>query len=115
MRTDGAPTTMHAQRHRNHPEAGIDKNRCSLADRGYTAPEEDYERQDLWRMEMSVEDVRVKFHIKNITNIIGEPTYKAINELREALYLNVAAIPTTLERGRRTRWTNHGCNSVCER
>ena len=64
---------------------------------------------------MLVEDLRAKFPIKNIPNVIVEPTYKAINELREALYLNVAAIPTTLERGRRTRWTNHGCNSVCER
>ena len=47
-------------------------------------------------MTMSVEDVRAKFPIKNIPYIIGEPTYKAINEIREALYLNAAVIPTML-------------------
>ena len=45
-------------------------------------------------MTMSVEDVRKKFPIKNIPNTIGDPTYKAINELREALYSNAAVIPT---------------------
>ena len=50
-------------------------------------------------MEMLVEDVRDKFAIKTITNIIGEPTYKAINNLREVLYANTAAIPTTSRGG----------------
>ena len=49
---------------------------------------------------MSVEDIREKFPIKNIPKIIGEPTYKAINKLREALYANAATIPMML-RGRR--------------
>ena len=47
-------------------------------------------------MEMSVKDARETFPIKNITHIIGDPNYKAINELREAMYANAAAIPTTL-------------------
>ena len=50
-------------------------------------------------MTMSVEDVRAKFPIKNIPYIIGEPTYKAIYELREALYANATTIPTTLGGG----------------
>ena len=37
--------------------------------------------------------------IKTTPKIIGEPTYKAINELQEALYANVAVIPTTLGGG----------------
>ena len=45
---------------------------------------------------MSVEDIREKFTRKTILLIIGETTYKAINEVREALYANAAAIPTTL-------------------
>ena len=47
---------------------------------------------------MSVKDIRAKYPIKTIPKIIGEPTYKAINDLREALYVNAAAIPTTIER-----------------
>ena len=47
-------------------------------------------------MEMSVKDARGTFPIKNITHIIGDPNYKSINELREAMYANAAAIPTTL-------------------
>ena len=50
-------------------------------------------------MKTFVEYVRAKFPIKNIPNIIGEPTYKAINEIREALYLNAAVIPTMLGGG----------------
>ena len=49
---------------------------------------------------MSVEDIRSKFPIKNIPRIIGEPAYKAINELRKALYKNIVDIPTTLGGGR---------------
>ena len=45
---------------------------------------------------MSVEDIREKLPIKTIPNRIGEPTYKAINEMREALYVNAATIPTTI-------------------
>ena len=45
---------------------------------------------------MSVEDIMEKFPFKTIPTIIDEPTYKAINELREAMYENSAAIPTTL-------------------
>ena len=47
-------------------------------------------------MAISVEDVREKFPIKNIPNMIDDLTYKAINKLREALYTNAAAIPTTI-------------------
>ena len=45
---------------------------------------------------MSAEDVTAKFPIKAITNIIGDPTYKSIKELRKALYANAAAISKTL-------------------
>ena len=48
---------------------------------------------------MLVKDIRETFPIKTIPNIIGEPTYKAINELREALYANAAAIHTMLGGG----------------
>ena len=50
-------------------------------------------------MTVSVEDVRANLPIKTIPNIIGETSYKAINEIREALYGNAAAIPTALEGG----------------
>ena len=50
-------------------------------------------------MTISVEDVRAKLTIKDIPNIIGEPNYKAINEIREALYENEAAIPTKIGGG----------------
>ena len=66
-------------------------------------------------MVMSMEDVRAKFTIKTIPNIIGDPTYKAVNELREALYANKSAISTMLEG--RAQWTHqvdHGRSSVCE-
>ena len=49
---------------------------------------------------MSVEDISGKFTIKTIPAVIGLPTYKAINEVLEALYANAAAIPTTLGGGR---------------
>ena len=49
---------------------------------------------------MSVEEIREKLPIKNIPAIVGEPTYKAINKVREALYENSGAIPTTLGRER---------------
>ena len=45
---------------------------------------------------MLVEDIREKFTIKTTPKIIGDPTYKAINDLREALYANAATIPTML-------------------
>ena len=48
---------------------------------------------------MSVKYIREKIPIKNISRIIGEPTYKAINELREVMYTNAAAIPTMLRGG----------------
>ena len=35
---------------------------------------------------MPIEDIWAKFNIKTTPNIIGEMTYKAIKELREALY-----------------------------
>ena len=47
-------------------------------------------------MAFSVEDIRAKFPNKNIPKIIGEPTYKSINEMREALYENASATPTAL-------------------
>ena len=59
-------------------------------------PEEDKEQQDLRKMGISVEDIRKQFSIKDISNIIVAPTYKAINELREALYVNTSATPTIL-------------------
>ena len=66
-------------------------------------------------MSISFEYVRARFPIKNTTKIIGELTYKAINDLREALYENEAAIPTMLGGGGEwTRWTTHECGSVCE-
>ena len=52
---------------------------------------------------MSVEGIRSKFPIKSILTIIGEPTYKAINEVQEALYKNAAAILATLRGGRNGR------------
>ena len=51
------------------------------------------------RMVILLEDVREKLPIKTIPNVIGDPTYKAINELREALYVNAATRPTTLGEG----------------
>ena len=48
---------------------------------------------------MLVEDIKAKFPIKNILRIVGDPTYKTINELREAMYANAAAIPTTIGGG----------------
>ena len=50
-------------------------------------------------MVILLEDVREKLPIKTIPNVIGDPTYKAINELREALYVNAATRPTTLGEG----------------
>ena len=48
--------------------------------------EEDEECQGLGIMTMSVEDVRAKSPIKSIPTLIGDMSYKAINEMREALY-----------------------------
>ena len=48
---------------------------------------------------MLVKDIRAKLPIKMILGIIGNPTYKAINKLREALYANAAAIPKMLRGG----------------
>ena len=63
-------------------------------------------------MTMSVEDIRGKFTIKTIPAVIGSPTYKAINEVLEALYANAAAIPTTLGGGGFPYWPNHRLSSV---
>ena len=49
-------------------------------------------------MKMSVEAVWAKLSIKIIPKFIGEPNYKVINELREALYVNAASIPTMIWR-----------------
>ena len=43
-------------------------------------------------MSMSVKCAREKFQIKNILTIIGDPTYQAVNEMKEVLYYNAAAI-----------------------
>ena len=51
-------------------------------------------------MAMLLEYVRGKSPIKTIPNIIVEQTYKAINELREALYMNAADNPMMLRGGR---------------
>ena len=45
---------------------------------------------------MSVEYIRAKFRIKTTPNIIGDPTYKAINDTRDVLCANAAAVPMTL-------------------
>ena len=55
---------------------------------------------------MSVEDIKSKLPIKIIPIIIGDPTYKAINELREALYENAADIHTKLGEGGRNGHVN---------
>ena len=47
-------------------------------------------------MTMLAEDIMEKLPIKTMPNNIGEPTHKSINDLREALYANVAAITTSL-------------------
>ena len=49
---------------------------------------------------MLIKDIRAKFSTKTIPGIIGDPAYKAINKLREVMYANEAAIPTTLGGGR---------------
>ena len=51
-------------------------------------------------MTMSVEYVRVDLPIKTTPNIIIEPAYKAINDLREVMYANAAAILTKFGGGR---------------
>ena len=51
-------------------------------------------------MTILVEDIMVKLPIKTIPKIIGDLTYKAINELRKDLYANASVIPTALGGGR---------------
>ena len=51
-------------------------------------------------MTISVKYIRTNFQIKTISRIIGEPTYKTIKNLWEAMYANASAIPTTLRGGR---------------
>ena len=51
------------------------------------------------QMTISVKDVRANLPIKTIPKSIVEPTYQSINELREALYENLAAIPEMLGGG----------------
>ena len=53
---------------------------------------------------MLVEDARDKIPINTITNIIGDPNYKAINYLRGELYSNADAIPKTLGGGGGLQW-----------
>ena len=48
---------------------------------------------------MLIEGVRAKLIIETIPNTFGDPTYKAMNELREALYANAASVPTTIRGG----------------
>ena len=63
---------------------------------------------------MLVEYIKEKFPIKTILRIVGDPTYKAINELREAMYANAAAIPTTIGGGVQwSHWPTHGRRSLC--
>ena len=64
---------------------------------------------------MSVENIMAKFPIKNDLEIIGEPTYKAINKLREVLYANASTIPTMLGGGE-MKWPHSPTNgniSLC--
>ena len=49
---------------------------------------------------MSVKYIIAKLPIKTIPRIIGEPTYKDINNLWKVMYANASAIPTTLRGGR---------------
>ena len=49
---------------------------------------------------MLVKYIREKSPIKTTLKIIGDPTYKAIKKLREAMYSNAAAISTTIGGGR---------------
>ena len=66
-------------------------------------------------LEMSVEDVRSEFPIKTIPIIISDPTNKAINDLREALYANAAAISAIIRGGGQwLRQVDHGHIIVCE-
>ena len=67
---------------------------------GIVREREDEGRHYLHRMTNLIEDIRAKFPIQTIPNIIGEPIYKATNELREELYANSSAIPTTLRGGK---------------
>ena len=99
-RKDKAPTT-----HRQGPDG-----------RTYVVvrEKEDEGRQYLRRMKMSVKYIRTKFPIKNILNVIGEPTYKAIAELREAMYAKLATISMTLRGGTKwPHWPTHGRSSLC--
>ena len=50
-------------------------------------------------MEIPFKGERAKPPIKTIPKIIGEPNYKAINEMREALYANSSATSTSLGGG----------------
>ena len=64
---------------------------------------------------MLVEDLKAKLSIKNIPNIIGEPTNKAINEMSEAMYANADTIPETLGGGAQFPcWVDYGRISVCK-
>ena len=46
-----------------------------------------------------VKDRRWELPIKNAPTMIDEPTYKAINDMMEALYVNANSIPATLGGG----------------
>ena len=65
---------------------------------------------------MSVEYIRAKFRIKTTPNTIGDSTYKAINDTRDVLCANAAAVPMTLGgRGGGAQWphwVDHGRSSV---
>eukprot|EP00957_Ditylum_brightwellii_P068374 5190855-Ditylum_brightwellii.AAC.1 len=43
----------------------------------------------------SEEEVKAKFVTKKVTCIEGKPTYETITKLKEEIYANVAAVPTT--------------------
>eukprot|EP00957_Ditylum_brightwellii_P185357 14114064-Ditylum_brightwellii.AAC.1 len=47
----------------------------------------------------STEEVHIKFPVKTLLCIDGEPTYESIYELMMAMYTNAAAVPTTLGGG----------------
>ena len=59
---------------------------------------------------MSVEDVKAKFPIKTIPNMIGGPAYKAVNEMRQVMYANAATIPTTPRVGGGGKIAAMGCS-----
>ena len=47
-----------------------------------------------------INKVVAKFVIKNLPTIIGDPGYESLNEIIQALYANVATLPTSFSGGK---------------